>query len=76
MGGMADEQTPTEIAASAAVDNALTNGQSEQIGDISQSKTPALSAYQILEKERARKADALGRRPLFRGINLSCMGAQ
>ena len=69
---MADETAKAE----AAVESALDNGQSSSIGDISHSKTPALSAYEILKQERDRAAQAAGRRPLFRGINLGVMGAQ
>lgn len=74
---MAEEPvSTTATVASAAVDSALSKGQSSSIGDISHSKTPASSAYSILEKERDRAAQVSGRRPLFRGINLSVMGAQ
>lgn len=73
---MAEEPaSTTEDIASAAVESALTEGQSSSIGDISHSKTPASSAYSILEKERDRAAQLSGRRPLFRGFNLSRMGA-
>jgi hypothetical protein len=66
----------TQEKAAAAVDSALAEGQSASQGDISHSKTPASSAYSILQQERERAAAVSGRRPLFRGINLSGMGAQ
>ena len=74
---MAEEpvsETTQEKAAS-AVDSALSEGQSSSIGDISNAKTPASSAYSILQAERDRAAQIAGRRPLFRGFNLGNMGS-
>lgn len=71
---MADETTAEK--ASTAVDSALENGQSQTIGDISSSATPARDAYSILQSERDKAAQKNGRRPLFRGILISTMGAQ
>ena len=68
---MADETT--EQKAESALNDALDNGQSHTMGDISESKTPASAAYAILKQERERSAMADGRRHLFRGIDLGSM---
>jgi len=73
-----DEEAVTpsaaETAADAALTDALANGQTANIGDgLNISKVPARDAYEILRQEQERRARVGGRRPLFRGINLSGM---
>lgn len=68
------EPSATETAAQDAMTDALANGQSANIGDgVNVQKVPAREAYDILQQERDRQARLTGRRPLFRGINLSGM---
>lgn len=69
------ESSTTATAAVTAVEDILANGQSSTIGDISVSKTAVSAAYDILKQERDESARKDGRRPLFRGFNLSTMGA-
>ena len=70
------ENSTTATAAATAVADVLANGQSQTIGEISITKAQASAAYDILQKEREDSARKAGRRPLFRGFNLSTIGAQ
>lgn len=71
-----ESSTPsaTETAADSALTDALANGQAANIGDgLNIQKVPARDAYDILRQEQERRARSAGRRPLFRGINMSGM---
>ena len=62
---------PTVEAARASVESTLAEGQSLTQGDMSVAKAPLRDAHAILVEEEARAGRRSGRRPLFRGINIS-----
>jgi hypothetical protein len=66
---MATETTSDK--AEASVNAVLDGGQSVTQGDMSVSKAALRDAHAILKDEQDRTAQRSGRRPLFRGINLS-----
>lgn len=66
---MADE-TIAEIA-QASVEKTLTSGQSFTVDGMSKSRAALRDAHFVLTEEEKRTATRAGRRPLFRGLNLS-----
>jgi hypothetical protein len=54
-----------------SVEQTLQSGERVQQGDMSVSRVPLRDAHSILEREDDRQARRKGRRPLFRGLNLS-----
>lgn len=69
-------ETDLQTAAETSVTAALSVGQSVSMAGMSKSNVSAADAYDIAQRERERIARTLGRRPLFRGINMGVIGGQ
>jgi hypothetical protein len=70
---MSDEADAIVTAANAAVSDALTNGQSESMADMSKTRISAREALEVSQKRQEDVSRKAGRRPLFRGFNLGNM---
>jgi len=66
---MADETISDK--AKTAVEKTLDSGQSFTLGDMSVSQPAVAASHDVYKDELDRAARKSGRRPLFRGINLS-----
>lgn len=65
--------TTLKTKAQTAIERTLDGGQSITQGDMQVSQASLASAHAVLVHEEQRLAKKSGRRPLFRGINLSGM---
>jgi hypothetical protein len=64
-------ETTIAEKAQASVETTLSGGQSATVDGMSQTQASLRDAHAIMVSEEQRLAGKSGRRPLFRGINLS-----
>jgi hypothetical protein len=64
-------ESDLETKAKDAIESILEGGQSVTQGDLQVSKASLAATHAILVHEEQRQASKSGRRPLFRGINIS-----